>query len=656
MKDLPDAEPLPHISVVELLSEDEEEVQLPHFPPNVVNWIKTAIPQPVMLPAGYVEAQTKAQQIQSKISSLEKVLSPPPDSLKSEEDSQTSNVVGWFVTGLGLKMPQPVTRSKDDVEVHSVSPQPKHADLVLEEVVEGDLKDLNQEVPSKDTHSETHPQTTQPAKTAQAQTTQPKLPVKPDEQELNLPNVPESTTASLEDAETQTGRWTPFVESIKREAEGIAIATMEERMNQERLDLVRMAEEVARHTAEMTIRQMQEAQSIKLSINSQEAILEEEDPESFLKRQVCPVQEKPVEVSELALQPEPREPLSPVIERDPEEEPEPVRSSSPDPSLEPEPDNKEEPQTKPESQDTKVAPEPVTQQPQKQEGEEDSHQPDTTTKEEAEPADEGSCGVPGSCDAIKRCLMRIPHVPACLDSFNNLLKEYNITPPKLPSVPHLPTSLSRFTSQVTKLVPSLPPELSQEFSQYTRPFTQMSQRVSQLPQQISQLPQRMSQLPRQLQVQIPQVFPGLPTKLPSLPQTLANIPSQIYNLPQRAGQTYTNVPLNHQTRTPSPSSPGSTLELPNVPSYPRLPPISLSRQLSGLSNPALQIEDVTSSARPSASSKLSVHPAVNVEDVDSGGREHSRHTPQILTPQDPNLKTLTVPGVSKTNRQSAEKE
>lgn len=34
---------------------------------------------------------------------------------------------------------------------------------------------------------------------------------------------------SQEDAETQTGRWTPFIESIKKEAEDVALATMEER-------------------------------------------------------------------------------------------------------------------------------------------------------------------------------------------------------------------------------------------------------------------------------------------------------------------------------------------------------------------------------------------------------------------------------------------
>lgn len=37
------------------------------------------------------------------------------------------------------------------------------------------------------------------------------------------------TKISQEDAETQTGRWTPFIESIKKEAEDIALATMEER-------------------------------------------------------------------------------------------------------------------------------------------------------------------------------------------------------------------------------------------------------------------------------------------------------------------------------------------------------------------------------------------------------------------------------------------
>lgn len=69
-----------------------------------------------------------------------------------------------------------------------------------------------------------------------------------------------------------------------------------------------------------------------------------------------------------------------------------------------------------------------------------------------------------------------------------------------------------------------------------------------------------------------------------------------------------------RSRSPSPSSPnGSILELPNVPSYPRLPPIvsspskqprPLSHQLSGLSNPAFFIEDDSdiSAIRPAGES------------------------------------------------------
>ncbi|XP_034144324.1 cyclic nucleotide-gated cation channel beta-3 isoform X2 [Esox lucius] len=394
IKDLP--EPLPHIPVVEMFSDDEEEFQAPQFP-NVVNWIKNAIPQPVMLPAGYVEAQSKAQQAQSKRSSMDKVLSPPPESLKGDEDSQNSKVVGWFVTGLGLKMPQPVTKSTNDVEVvQNVSQKPKQADLVLEEVVEGDLKDLSQVVTPKAMHSEAP--NTQPAMMPPVQIAQTKIPVKPEEPEPNLPNVPESATPSLEDAETQTGRWTPFIESIKREAEGIAIATMEERMTQERQDLVRMAEEVARHTAEMTIRQMQEAQSIKLSIHSQEAILEEdEDPElhslqeesevehtnnKITECQVCPSGEEPGKAAETAQQSEPREVASTYVEPEPEEPQPQGASPSPPPSPEPEPKTK--------AQDAEVAPEPVTQQPQTADGTGAGDKPDT--KEEEENAEESGCG------------------------------------------------------------------------------------------------------------------------------------------------------------------------------------------------------------------------------------------------------------------------
>lgn len=60
-----------------------------------------------------------------------------------------------------------------------VSKRPKAVDLVLEEVVEADMKDL--EVPT---------QMTLPTEMALAQPAQQKQPLKPDEPEPNLPNVP----------------------------------------------------------------------------------------------------------------------------------------------------------------------------------------------------------------------------------------------------------------------------------------------------------------------------------------------------------------------------------------------------------------------------------------------------------------------------------
>uniref|UniRef100_A0A3Q1GNB2 Cyclic nucleotide-gated cation channel beta-1-like n=1 Tax=Acanthochromis polyacanthus TaxID=80966 RepID=A0A3Q1GNB2_9TELE len=122
-----------------------------------------------------------------------------------------------------------------------------------------------------------------------------------------------------------------------------------------------------------------------------------------------------------------------------------------------------------------------------------------------------------------------------------------------------------------------------------------------------------------------------------------------------------------RSRSPSPSSPNSsTLDLPNVPSYPRLPPIvsppskqlsSLSRQLSGLSNPAFFIEDDSeiSQKRPAERSSLSLRPAVNIEDVDSDherGGGGGRGEEQILNSQDPKLTTLTVPVAPSGGRQS----
>ncbi|XP_073328911.1 uncharacterized protein [Pagrus major] len=549
---MPDYDPLPHIPVVELESEDEvsEVESVSHqFPPNVVNWLKHMVPQPVPPGAVPIEPSPKSSR-----SSLDKILSPPPESLSGislDTDSKASGVVGWFMSGLGLKVPQPAIPPKDDAEgaaevLKKVSVKLK-PDMVLEDVDSDNEGTRKHEHQSK--AAAPSPPPTPPTANQQQEASQQLNSLQSEKCSDTNPQAEQSesgTKMSQEDAETQTGRWTPFIESIKREAEDVALATMEERLMQERLEMARMAEEVARQTAEMAIRQMaSEGQSIKLSLGSQELLDE-------------PVAELPA----------PQEEEIQVVDQ-----------------------------------------------------------------------------TPVSCDALKSCLMRIPHTSECFGNINAFFKENGISTPKIPSMPKLPTQLS----DVTKYLPSLPPELRQELSQI---------RLTQVPRNIAQT----------LTELLPKSSDGsVGPSLSSLSQSFSNIPQKLSQFPSRTQQYF----LNLRSRSPSPSSPnGSALELPNVPSYPRLPPIvsppskqlnSLSRQLSGLSNPAFFIEDDSDipAIRRADSSSLSLRPAVNVEDVDSdhekggtgGGGEGQSNVPQILTPQDPKLTTLTVPVTPSGGRQ-----
>uniref|UniRef100_G3PL14 Uncharacterized protein n=1 Tax=Gasterosteus aculeatus TaxID=69293 RepID=G3PL14_GASAC len=74
------------------------------------------VPQPILLPPGAVPIEPSSR---ASHSSLDKILSPPPESLSGislDTDSKASAVVGWFVSGLGLKMPQPALPSRDNAE------------------------------------------------------------------------------------------------------------------------------------------------------------------------------------------------------------------------------------------------------------------------------------------------------------------------------------------------------------------------------------------------------------------------------------------------------------------------------------------------------------------------------------------------------------
>ncbi|XP_026032533.1 cyclic nucleotide-gated cation channel beta-1 [Astatotilapia calliptera] len=382
---MPDSDPLPHIPVVEMVSDDEDTESLaPHFPPNVVTWIKQIVPQPVILPPGAVPVEPSTK---SSCTSLDKmlhvvcstVLSPPPESLSGislDTESKASGVVNWFVSGLGLKMPQPVSPSKDEAttvpELIQKASAKLKPDMVLEDVEsdnEGQHKCADAPKAQAPSASLVPPS---PAPQQQQEVTQPSQSLSVESQKCSAappePQPSESATkVSLEDAETQTGRWTPFIENIKKEAEGVALATMEERLLQERVEMARMAEEVARQTAEMAVRQMaSEGQSIKLSLGSQELL---EEPEAELP--VPLEEESEVEISkapEKNQEEQKAETEEPTVN---EPEPQEEASTSPPPSSEPveisepKPEQALEAETK--SPEAPPEAEPITEQPQKNE-------------------------------------------------------------------------------------------------------------------------------------------------------------------------------------------------------------------------------------------------------------------------------------------------
>lgn len=90
-----------------------------------------------------------------------------------------------------------------------VQSRPNSTDLVLEEVDSEDTQDRDREKRSE-----------QPRSQKQGE------PEEPSDPEATRPSA---SCLKQEDAETQTGRWTPFIESIRREAEDNAMATIEER-------------------------------------------------------------------------------------------------------------------------------------------------------------------------------------------------------------------------------------------------------------------------------------------------------------------------------------------------------------------------------------------------------------------------------------------
>ncbi|XP_047187414.1 cyclic nucleotide-gated cation channel beta-3 isoform X2 [Scophthalmus maximus] len=184
---------------------------------------------------------------------------PAADTEKSsgEAEQQQPNMMGWIFSGIGRMLPQPVQKQDSGSgEVQSISITQQRTDLVLEDVG-----------PDEDTEAT---------------------------REVNTANL-QASRKENEDAETQMD-WTPLRDSAKKEAGEAVLAHMEERLQQERLEAARVAEEVARKAAEEAVRQLEVEHSAKIIIetlpeSSEQLpnILEEEnedDPECPVD--VCP--------------------------------------------------------------------------------------------------------------------------------------------------------------------------------------------------------------------------------------------------------------------------------------------------------------------------------------------------------------------------------
>ncbi|XP_042077508.1 cyclic nucleotide-gated cation channel beta-3 isoform X3 [Haplochromis burtoni] len=151
---------------------------------------------------------------------------------------------------------------------HSVSIIQKNTDLVLEDIEQEEVKETKPEVKEE-------PQLEK------------KEDVKPSKKETG-------------DAESQVDELSPLIDSIKKEAGEAVLAHMEERLQQERLEAARVAEEMARKAAEEAVRQLEVEHSAKIVIEtlpeSNEQlpnILEEEnedDPECMVD--VCPAEDE----------------------------------------------------------------------------------------------------------------------------------------------------------------------------------------------------------------------------------------------------------------------------------------------------------------------------------------------------------------------------
>ncbi|KAL4613645.1 cyclic nucleotide-gated cation channel beta-1-like [Arapaima gigas] len=403
VQELPDAEPLPHISVLEVVSEDEVREVSCHsqsLPPRMVDWIKQSFEKVVPHPVDLQSSVSVEEALKKETSSCDSVVCSSSEGGKAAEvETKGVNMVGWIFQGLGRMMPQPVLKSKGDMDdtavaLKSACVQQDPAEMVLEEV-DSDWENAKQD---------------------------------------------QADVAELEERlQEERLRVARLEEEMARQA-----AEQAARLLQEEQEAARALDQA--HSGELqTIREENEDEMSRMS-------------ESLLD--VCPVETigstevtRPVEVIHLTDAAGPMEVVCPMEGRPPsvcseaeltDYPEEPVRTPSPPPG-----------EAAPARKRDSLAPEvpemgtpPVMCQPDPI----DRRSPSPAGTQEDETAEDG-CGVPTSCTAVKSCLMGLPHVSESVERVNQLLRENAVTPLKLPA--QMPQQLPL---QLSKL-----PQLAQQY-------------------------------------------------------------------------------------------------------------------------------------------------------------------------------------------------
>ncbi|KAF6725990.1 Cyclic nucleotide-gated cation channel beta-1 [Oryzias melastigma] len=328
-------------------------------PPRMMEWIKQGIEKVVPHP----EMHSKTEANEKTEAKVIKVPPPAPkastETEASKEAEQQPNMMGWIVSGIGRMLPQPVPKpDTGSDEVQTISILQKNTDLVLEDVEEDEGKKAKEE--SKLTSNQ------QPSK-------------------------------KTDDAETQVDQLTPLMDSIKKEAGEVVLAHMEERLQQERLEAARVAEEMARKAAEEAVRQLEVEHSAKIVIDTLPEpndqlpnILEEEnedEPECLVD--ICAAEDlSRAQAQEEKAERAPGEPETP-----PTEAADPVPPSSTD--VEP-------------ASERRDLDSPITQQPEPQPAE----APPSTSEQvsAAEPAEQAGCGESRSKGVAEAPLLTVEDV------------------------------------------------------------------------------------------------------------------------------------------------------------------------------------------------------------------------------------------------------